>query len=57
MEEITIRNLDEGIVRRLRTIAWNEGVPLEDVLRRALTDVTQIRTPIYSDPRFPVSTD
>ena len=57
MEEITIRNLDEGIVRRLRAIAWQEGVPLEEALRRVLADVTQMRMPVYADPRFPVSTD
>ena len=57
MEEITIRNLDEDIVRRLRAIAWQEGVPLEEALRRVLADVTQTRMPAYADPRFPVSTD
>jgi plasmid stability protein len=57
MEEITIRNLDEGIVRRLRAIASEEGVPVEEALRRMLADVTQLRAPVYADPRFPVSTD
>jgi plasmid stability protein len=57
MEEITIRNLDEGVVRQLRALAWKEGVPVEEALRRLLAEVTQRRMPIYADPRFPASTD
>jgi plasmid stability protein len=57
MEEITIRNLDEGVVRKLRALAWKDGVPVEEALRRLLAEVTQRRAPIYADPRFPVSTD
>ena len=57
MEEITIRNLDEGIVRQLRALACKDGVPMEEALRRLLAEVTQTQAPIYSDPRFPVSTD
>ena len=57
MEEITIRNLDEGVVRQLRALAWTDGVPVEEALRRLLVEAARKRAPAYTDPRFPVSTD
>ena len=57
MDEITIRNLDEAVVRQLQYLASKEGIPLEEALRRLLAEVTQVRTPLNIDPRFPVSTD
>ncbi len=43
MNQITIRNLDDAVVQRLRQLAWQEGVPLEESLRRLLVDATRAR--------------
>ena len=42
MNQITIRNLDDAVVQRLKQLAWQEGVPLEESLRRLLVDATLV---------------
>lgn len=41
MNQITIRNIDDAVVSRLRQLAWQEGVPLEESLRRLLIESTR----------------
>jgi plasmid stability protein len=36
MEQITIRNLDDSLVHRLRKIAWAEGISPDETARRLL---------------------
>jgi plasmid stability protein len=36
MTEITIRNLDDAQLVRLKRKAWEDGVPLEECLRRII---------------------
>jgi hypothetical protein len=31
-----IANLDDAVVRQVRQIAWQQGVPLEEMMRRLL---------------------
>jgi plasmid stability protein len=38
MNQITIPNLDDRVVQRLKQMAWQEGLPLEESLRRLLVD-------------------
>jgi plasmid stability protein len=42
MNQITIRNLDDAVVQRLKQLAWQEGVPLEESLRRLLVGATLV---------------
>ena len=41
MNEITIRNLDDNLLRRLKQWAWQRGLPLEDSLRLLLIEATR----------------
>ena len=41
MNEITIRNLDDNLMRRLKQWAWQKGLPLEESLRLLLADATR----------------
>ena len=41
MNEITIRNLDDQLLRRLKQWAWQRGLPLEDSLRLLLVEATR----------------
>ena len=38
MNDITIPNLDDAILQRLKQRAWQSGLPLEESLRRLLMD-------------------
>jgi plasmid stability protein len=40
MNEITIRNLDDNLLRRLKQWAWRQGLPLEESLRLLLIETT-----------------
>ena len=43
MNQITIHNLDEKVLLRLKELAWQSGQGLEDYLRCLLTDVANPR--------------
>jgi len=55
MNEITIRNLDNADVRRLRQLAWQDGRPLEEIVRSLLIEAAKARDP--KRVTFPSSTD
>ena len=57
MNQITIRNLDEPVVLRLKQFAFEEGVPLEETLRRVLSDAVRGTKLRPQDPHFPAPTD
>jgi plasmid stability protein len=57
MKDIMISNLDEGVVRKLRQQAFEEGVPLEDSLKRILSDAARAPKTRSLDQRFPAPTD
>jgi plasmid stability protein len=57
MEEITISNLDEGIVRQLKQQASEDGVALEVALKRILIDAARVSKTHRLDPHFPAPTD
>ena len=44
MKQITIRNLDDSIVHRLKKIAWAEGASPDETARRLLIEAIQSRT-------------
>ena len=44
MNQITIPNLDDRVVQRLKQMAWQEGLPLEESLRRLLVDAALPKT-------------
>jgi plasmid stability protein len=43
MNQITIRNLDDEIVQKLKKLAWQDGRPPEDMARRLLIETVQAR--------------
>ena len=43
MNQITIRNLDDETVQKLKKLAWQDGRPPEDMARRLLTETVQSR--------------
>jgi plasmid stability protein len=45
MNEITIRNLDNADVQRLRLLAWQDGRPLEEIVRSLLIEAAKARDP------------
>ena len=45
MNEITIRNLDNADVQRLRQLAWQDGRPLEEIVRSLLLEAAKARDP------------
>lgn len=45
MNEITIRNLDNADVQRLRQLAWQDGRPLEEIVRFLLLEAAKARDP------------
>jgi len=53
MNDITIRNLDHASVQRLRQLAWQDGRPLEDIIRELLLAAPELRAvtlnPLSSD--------
>jgi hypothetical protein len=57
MSTITIPNLDETVVRQLKRMASEEGVPLEESLRRLLVRTAHMRQPRPLDAVFPAPTD
>ncbi len=57
MNEITIRNLDNADVQRLRQLAWQDGRPLEEIVRSLLIEAAKARDPKRHDVTFPSPTD
>lgn len=57
MDQITIREVDESVVRQLRRIAAEEGVPFEESLRLLLARAVRIRQAQRLDAEFPAPTD
>ena len=57
MNDITIRNLDHASVQRLRQIAWQDGRPLEEIVRSLLVEAAKARDNKPRDQRFPPPTD
>ncbi len=43
MNDITIRNLDHASVHRLRQLAWQDGRPLEEIVRELLLNSPELR--------------
>lgn len=56
MNEITIRDLDEMSVQRLKQLAWKNGRPLE-VARALIVEAAKAREPDGAEAVFPVPTD
>jgi plasmid stability protein len=44
MKQITIRDLEDAVIHRLKKIAWAEGVPPDETARRLLIEAIQSRT-------------
>jgi plasmid stability protein len=57
MNEITIRNLDNACVQRLRQLAWQDGRSMEEIVRSLVLEGAQTRELKRPDARFPVPTD
>ena len=57
MDQITIHGVDESVLRQLRQMAAEEGVPLEESLRRLLIRATRNRQPQRLDAELPAPTD
>jgi plasmid stability protein len=57
MNEITIRNLDNACVQRLRQLAWQDGRSMEEIARSLVLEGAQTREVKRPDTRFPVPTD
>jgi len=57
MHQITIRNLDDAVVQRLKQLAWENGLPLEETLRRLLADASYRNHREYLAKNFPAATD
>jgi hypothetical protein len=45
MNELTIRNLDDMLVLRLKQLAWREGKPLEEIARRLFVEAANADGP------------
>jgi hypothetical protein len=45
MADITIPDLDDAIIAKLKQHAWQSGVPLDEVLRRVLAEAAWSRMP------------
>jgi len=57
MGKSAIPNLDQTAVRQLRQIASEEGLPLEEALRRLIAQAARGHRPRRLDVIFPVPTD
>ena len=57
MHQITIRNLDDAVVQRLKQLAWEDGLPLEETLRRLLADASNRNRRDHLARHFPEATD
>ena len=57
MNEITIRNLDNACIKRLRQLAWQDGRSMEEIARSLILEGAQTREVKRRDARFPVPTD
>ena len=44
MNHVTIQNLDDKILLRLKEIAWHSGQPFEEFLRQVLADAAAPQT-------------
>ncbi len=45
MNDITIRDLDDAIIQKLKQHAWQKGLPLGEFLRRLMMDASWAATP------------
>jgi plasmid stability protein len=43
MNQIVIRNLDDEILQRLKQLAWQDGMPPEEMARGLLIDAVRSR--------------
>ena len=57
MGKTTILNLDQTALRQLRQIASEEGVPLEESMRRLIAEAARNHRPRRLDGIFPAPTD
>ncbi len=57
MDQITIPGVDESVLRQLRQIASEDGLPLEESLRRLIVQAAQQRKVRRLDAVFPAPTD
>ena len=57
MGKSTIPNLDQTAVRQLHQIASEEGLPLEEALRRLIAQAARSHSPRRLDAIFPAPTD
>jgi plasmid stability protein len=57
MNEITIRNLDDACVQRLKWFAWQDGKSVEEIARSLVLEAARTHEPKRPDARFPVPTD
>ena len=57
MNEITIRNLDNACVQRLKQLAWQDGRSMEEIVRTLVLESARTREVKRPDARFPVPTD
>jgi hypothetical protein len=57
MGHVTIPKLDQTAVQQLHRIASEEGLPIEEALRRLIAESARNRRPRHLDAIFPVPTD
>ena len=57
MDQITIPGVDESVLRQLRQIASEDGLPLEESLLRLIVQAAQQRKARRLDAVFPAPTD
>ena len=57
MHEVTIRDLDEAVVRELESIAWRRGVSFDEATRAVLTEATGAKKTAVLVERFSPCTD
>jgi plasmid stability protein len=55
--KITVQDLDDAVVDRLKLRAWREGVPLEESVKRVLTEATRSRGIRQLEEVYPLPTD
>ena len=57
MDNVTIPKLDQTAVRQLHQLASEDGLPIEEALRRLIAESARNRRPRHLDAIFPVPTD
>ena len=55
-QQITIPDLDDRVVQRLKQLAWQNSMPLEELLRSVLIEAAYSRKAALRPP-FPASHD